>query len=153
MMDADDRDRAAEVLERLLDLLRASLSKRIQLEFSADPLLPGITGEFFRQFALTIAVAVVFSVINALTLSPALSALLLVATAAFAPIFGLMLLTLVLWPVAEMALSDSPNRTSTAAPVPTGPRRTLPASTWRWSRVMTAWVSFSRRRLKRAGSR
>jgi HAE1 family hydrophobic/amphiphilic exporter-1 len=37
----------------------------------------GVTGQLYRQFALTIAVAVVFSVINALTLSPALSAMLL----------------------------------------------------------------------------
>ncbi len=32
----------------------------------------GVTGQLYSQFALTIAVAVVFSVINALTLSPAL---------------------------------------------------------------------------------
>jgi len=37
----------------------------------------GVTGQLYSQFALTIALAVVFSVINALTLSPALSALLL----------------------------------------------------------------------------
>src|SRR5262245_48498063 len=37
----------------------------------------GVTGQLYSQFALTIAVAVVFWVINALTLSPALSALLL----------------------------------------------------------------------------
>jgi HAE1 family hydrophobic/amphiphilic exporter-1 len=37
----------------------------------------GVTGQLYRQFALTIAVAVVFSVINALTLSPALAAMLL----------------------------------------------------------------------------
>ena len=37
----------------------------------------GVTGQLYSQFALTIAVAVVFSVINALTLSPALSAMLL----------------------------------------------------------------------------
>jgi len=37
----------------------------------------GVTGQLYSQFALTIAVAVVFSVINALTLSPALSALIL----------------------------------------------------------------------------
>jgi HAE1 family hydrophobic/amphiphilic exporter-1 len=37
----------------------------------------GVTGQLYKQFALTIAVAVVFSVINALTLSPALSAMLL----------------------------------------------------------------------------
>ncbi|MFO7496088.1 MAG: multidrug efflux RND transporter permease subunit [Desulfobacterales bacterium] len=39
--------------------------------------LPGITGELYRQFALTIAIATIFSSINALTLSPALAALLL----------------------------------------------------------------------------
>jgi HAE1 family hydrophobic/amphiphilic exporter-1 len=37
----------------------------------------GVTGQLYKQFALTIAVAVVFSVINALTLSPALCALML----------------------------------------------------------------------------
>ena len=37
----------------------------------------GVTGQLYSQFALTIAVAVIFSVINALTLSPALSAMLL----------------------------------------------------------------------------
>jgi hydrophobic/amphiphilic exporter-1 (mainly G- bacteria), HAE1 family len=37
----------------------------------------GVTGQLYSQFALTIAVAVVFSVINALTLSPALAAMLL----------------------------------------------------------------------------
>jgi len=40
-------------------------------------LLPGITGVMYRQFAVTICVAVVFSSVNALTLSPALCALLL----------------------------------------------------------------------------
>jgi HAE1 family hydrophobic/amphiphilic exporter-1 len=39
--------------------------------------LPGITGELNRQFALTIAVATLFSSLNALTMSPALAALLL----------------------------------------------------------------------------
>ncbi|MCY2966572.1 MAG: efflux RND transporter permease subunit, partial [Planctomycetota bacterium] len=37
----------------------------------------GIVGQFFRQFALTIAVSTVISTINSLTLSPALAALLL----------------------------------------------------------------------------
>ena len=39
--------------------------------------MPGITGELYKQFAVTICVAVGFSSINALTLSPALCALLL----------------------------------------------------------------------------
>ena len=39
--------------------------------------LPGITGRLYQQFALTIAISVIFSAFNALTLSPALAALLL----------------------------------------------------------------------------
>ena len=39
--------------------------------------ITGITGQFFRQFALTIAVSTVISAFNSLTLSPALAALLL----------------------------------------------------------------------------
>jgi multidrug efflux pump len=37
----------------------------------------GLTGQFYKQFAMTIAIAVVISTINSLTLSPAMSALLL----------------------------------------------------------------------------
>ncbi|MBJ7255750.1 MAG: multidrug efflux RND transporter permease subunit [Akkermansiaceae bacterium] len=37
----------------------------------------GVTGRLYQQFAITIAVSVIFSAINALTLSPALSAMLL----------------------------------------------------------------------------
>ena len=37
----------------------------------------GLTGEFYRQFALTIAISTVISAFNSLTLSPALAALLL----------------------------------------------------------------------------
>ncbi len=39
--------------------------------------LPGITGQLYRQFALTIAISVAFSAFNSLTLSPALCAILL----------------------------------------------------------------------------
>ncbi len=39
--------------------------------------LSGIVGQFFRQFALTIAISTILSMINSLTLSPALAALLL----------------------------------------------------------------------------
>src|SRR5437660_3665763 len=39
--------------------------------------LGGVTGQFFRQFAVTIAVSTVFSAFNSLTLSPALAAILL----------------------------------------------------------------------------
>jgi hydrophobe/amphiphile efflux-1 (HAE1) family protein len=39
--------------------------------------LPGITGQLYRQFAVTVSVSMVISAINALTLSPALCAILL----------------------------------------------------------------------------
>ncbi len=39
--------------------------------------VPGITGRLYQQFAITIAISVLFSAFNALTLSPALCALLL----------------------------------------------------------------------------
>jgi HAE1 family hydrophobic/amphiphilic exporter-1 len=39
--------------------------------------IPGITGRLYQQFAVTIAISVIFSAFNALSLSPALSALLL----------------------------------------------------------------------------
>ncbi|HSW05059.1 efflux RND transporter permease subunit, partial [Aquabacterium sp.] len=39
--------------------------------------ISGLTGQFYRQFALTIAISTVISAINSLTLSPALAALLL----------------------------------------------------------------------------
>ncbi|EIT72083.1 efflux RND transporter permease subunit [Hydrocarboniphaga effusa] len=45
--------------------------------FVPPALVPGFTGLFYRQFALTIAFASVISAINSLTLSPALAALLL----------------------------------------------------------------------------
>lgn len=39
--------------------------------------IPGISGSLYQQFAVTIAISVLFSALNALTLSPALSVLLL----------------------------------------------------------------------------
>jgi len=45
--------------------------------FVPTAFIPGITGRLYQQFAITIAVSVIFSAFNALTLSPALSALLL----------------------------------------------------------------------------
>jgi len=45
--------------------------------FVPTAFLGGITGEFYRQFALTIAASTIISAFNSLTLSPALTALLL----------------------------------------------------------------------------
>jgi multidrug efflux pump len=45
--------------------------------FVPTAFMTGITGQFFRQFALTIAVSTLISALNSLTLSPALGAILL----------------------------------------------------------------------------
>jgi HAE1 family hydrophobic/amphiphilic exporter-1 len=45
--------------------------------FVPTAFIPGITGRLYQQFAITIAISVMLSAFNALTLSPALSALLL----------------------------------------------------------------------------
>jgi multidrug efflux pump subunit AcrB len=45
--------------------------------FVPTALVSGISGQFYRQFALTIAIATVISAFNSLTLSPALAALLI----------------------------------------------------------------------------
>ena len=50
--------------------------------FIPTAFMPGISGEFYRQFALTVAVATIISAFNSLTLSPALGAILLRSHAA-----------------------------------------------------------------------
>lgn len=45
--------------------------------FIPTAFIPGITGQLYQQFAVTIAISVIFSAFNALSLSPALCALLL----------------------------------------------------------------------------
>ncbi len=45
--------------------------------FVPTAFIPGITGRLYQQFAVTIAISVIFSAFNALTLSPALCAMLL----------------------------------------------------------------------------
>ncbi len=45
--------------------------------FIPTAFMSGLTGQFYRQFALTITISTVISALNSLTLSPALSALLL----------------------------------------------------------------------------
>ena len=50
---------------------------RLSAVFIPVAFIPGITGRFYQQFALTIAFSTLLSAFNSLTLSPALSALLL----------------------------------------------------------------------------
>ncbi len=45
--------------------------------FIPTAFIPGITGRLYQQFAVTIAISVLISAFNALTLSPALAAMLL----------------------------------------------------------------------------
>ncbi|MGC3938680.1 efflux RND transporter permease subunit [Roseobacter sp. EG26] len=45
--------------------------------FVPSTLVPGITGQFYKQFAVTISVATVISTINSLSLSPAMAAVML----------------------------------------------------------------------------
>jgi HAE1 family hydrophobic/amphiphilic exporter-1 len=51
--------------------------------FIPTAFIPGITGRLYQQFAVTIAISVLISAFNALTLSPALASLLLKPTASF----------------------------------------------------------------------
>ena len=53
--------------------------------FVPTAFIPGITGQFYRQFALTIAISTLISVFVSLSLSPALGALLLKPHAAHGP--------------------------------------------------------------------
>ncbi|GIW76399.1 MAG: hypothetical protein KatS3mg104_1462 [Phycisphaerae bacterium] len=54
-----------------------AISLVLMAVFIPASLLGGITGQLYRQFALTIAASTFLSAINALTLSPAVSAILL----------------------------------------------------------------------------
>src|SRR5205814_1430893 len=62
--------------------------------FIPTAFISGITGQFYRQFALTIAVSTIISAFNSLTLSPALCAILLKSPHARADWFTRLLNTL-----------------------------------------------------------
>ncbi len=62
----------AEITAPIIAITLVLLSVFVPIAF-----IPGITGELFRQFAVTISVAMVLSAINALTLSPALASVFL----------------------------------------------------------------------------
>src|SRR5271156_955627 len=62
----------SEIIAPIIAITLVLLSVFVPVAF-----IPGISGELFRQFAVTVAVAMFLSAINALTLSPALCAILL----------------------------------------------------------------------------
>lgn len=72
-------DRRAATLKAMEQVTGPIISTTLVLFaiFAPVAFLPGISGEMFRQFAVTIAAAVAISSINALTLSPVLTALFL----------------------------------------------------------------------------
>jgi len=65
--------------------------------FVPTAFIPGISGEFYRQFALTIAVSTVISAFNSVTLSPALAAILLQPPGAKKDVFARVLDALLGW--------------------------------------------------------
>jgi len=68
---------AAEAAMRQVGSAIVAISAVLASVFIPAAFLSGVTGEFFRQFAVTIAVSSLLSAFNSLTLSPALAALLL----------------------------------------------------------------------------
>ncbi|MCX6985847.1 MAG: multidrug efflux RND transporter permease subunit, partial [Lentisphaerae bacterium] len=70
------RDAARKTMEQVTSPIIATTLVLLAM-FIPVCFLPGITGEMYRQFGVTISVAVLISSINALTLSPALCATLL----------------------------------------------------------------------------
>jgi HAE1 family hydrophobic/amphiphilic exporter-1 len=70
------RDAAHETMDEVGTALIA-IALVLCAVFIPTAFIPGISGQFYRQFALTIAVSTAISALNSLTLSPALAALLL----------------------------------------------------------------------------
>src|SRR6266403_2083531 len=69
------RDAAFKAMEQVSGPVVA-IALILAAVFVPTAFIPGITGRLYQQFAVTIAISVIFSAFNALTLSPALSAFL-----------------------------------------------------------------------------
>ncbi len=74
------RDAAHETMDEVGTAVIA-IAVVLSAVFIPTAFIPGITGQFYKQFALTIAAATIISAFNSLTLSPALGAILLKAHA------------------------------------------------------------------------
>ena len=70
------RDASIKAMEQVASPVIA-IALILAAVFIPTAFIPGITGRLYQQFAVTIAISVIFSAFNALTLSPALCALLL----------------------------------------------------------------------------
>src|SRR6185295_10487649 len=70
------RDAALKAMEQVSGPVVA-IALILSAVFIPTAFIPGITGRLYQQFAVTIALSVIISAFNALSLSPALAALLL----------------------------------------------------------------------------
>lgn len=79
VMEEDGVDQKTATIKAMRQVQGPIISTTLVLfaVFGPVAFFPGITGELFRQFAVTISAAVLISSINALTLSPALCSLML----------------------------------------------------------------------------
>jgi multidrug efflux pump len=73
---ATPKEAARQAMDEVASPIMA-ISLVLMAVFVPCAFISGITGQFFKQFAVTIAVSTFFSALNSLTLSPALCALLL----------------------------------------------------------------------------
>src|SRR5205823_13234182 len=70
------RDAAYKAMEEVTNAVIA-IAFGLSAVFIPVAFIPGISGQFYRQFALTISISTLLSALNSLTLSPAMAALLL----------------------------------------------------------------------------
>ena len=70
------KDAARKAMTEVTGLILA-ITAVLSAVFIPSAFLTGLQGEFYRQFALTIAISTILSAINSLTLSPALAGILL----------------------------------------------------------------------------
>jgi multidrug efflux pump subunit AcrB len=117
--------------------------------------LPGITGQFFRQFAVTIAVSTIISAINALTMTPSRAVLIFKAKEKLEDphtssghahhrealpwwIFGVLggLLTVWVWPLLPVRPADVLGLPGSLLEMPTDPQELDDMETWRYWLVL-----------------
>ena len=111
--------------------------------------LPGITGQFFRQFAVTIAVSTVISALNALTMTPSRAVLIFKAPegAGHTPhkrealpwwIFGVFggVLTIWLWPQLPFKPADVLRLPASWLELPTDPEALNEMAQWRYWTIL-----------------
>jgi hydrophobe/amphiphile efflux-1 (HAE1) family protein len=80
ILEAEPESTAAEAVEKAMSQVTApiiAITLVLLSVFVPTAFIPGITGQLYQQFAVAVSVSMLISALNALTLSPALCALLL----------------------------------------------------------------------------